>query len=62
MRLDSKSEINDFTLEDRTKIPLTLEHELLGITPNTNLNFYSHFKQLCKKVANKLNASTRIIP
>ena len=50
----SKSEINDFILEDRTKIPLTLEHEVLGITIDTNLNLYSHLKQLCKKVANKL--------
>ena len=41
MRLGSKSAINDFTIEDRTKIPLTLEHEVLGITTDTNLNFYS---------------------
>ena len=41
MRLGSKSEINDFTIEDRTKIPLTLEHEVLGIATDTNLNFYS---------------------
>ena len=46
----SKSEINDFILEDRTKIPLTLEHEVLGITIDTNLNLYSHLKQLCKNV------------
>ena len=56
MCLGSKSEINDFIHEDRTKIPLTLEHEVLGITIDANL------KQLCKKVANKLNALTRIIP
>ena len=58
--LGSKSKINDFILEDRTNIPLTLEHEVLRITTDTNLNFYSHF--LCKKVANKLNALTRIMP
>ena len=46
----SKSEINDFILEDRTKIRLTLEHEVLGITIDTNLNLYSHLKQLCKNV------------
>ena len=44
MYLGYKSEINDFILEDRTKIPLTLEHEVLGITIDTNLNFYSHLK------------------
>ena len=62
MCLGSKSKINDFILEDRTKILLTLEHGVLGITIDTNLNFYRHLKQLCKKVANKLNALTRIIP
>ena len=62
MCLGSKSKMNDFLLEDRTKIPLTLEHEVLVITIDTNLNFYSHLKQLFKKVANELNALTRIIP
>ena len=32
MCLGSKSEMNDFILEDRAKIPLTLEHEVLEIT------------------------------
>ena len=56
--LGSKSEINDFILEDRTKIPLTLEHEVLGITIKTNLK---QLKKLCKKIANKLKALTRIM-
>ena len=43
MCLGSKSEINDFILADRTNTPLTLEHEVLGITIDTNLSFYSHF-------------------
>ena len=60
--LGAKSEINHFILEDRTKRPLTLKHEILGITIDNNLNFYSHLKQLCKKVANKFNVLTRIIP
>ena len=60
--LGLKSVINYFILEDRTKIPVTLEHEVLGITIDTYLNFYSHLRQLCKKVANKLNALTRNIP
>ena len=53
----SKSEINDFILEDRTKIRLTLEHEVLGITIDTNLNLYSHLKQLCKNVLMKNKSS-----
>ena len=60
--LGSKPEINGFILEDRIKIPLTLEYEVLGITIDSSLNFYSHLKQFCKKVATKLNALTRIIP
>ena len=46
----------------QTKIPLTFEREVLVITIGTNLNFYSRLKQLCKKVANKLNVLTGIIP
>ena len=61
MCLGSKSVINDFMLEDRTKIPLTFKHEVLGITIDTNLNFYSHLKQLCKKIGNGPNVLTRII-
>ena len=41
MCLGSKFKINDFILEDRTKIPLILEHGVLGIKIDTNLNFYS---------------------
>ena len=61
MCLGSKSEINDFILVDRTKIALTLDHEALEVTIDTNLNFYSYLKQLCKKIAIKLNVLTRII-
>ena len=46
MCLVSKSKINDFIFGDRTKILLTLEHELLGIKIDTNLNFYNLLKQL----------------
>ena len=62
MCLGSKYEINDFILKDKTKIPLTLEHDVLRITIDFNLNFYSQLNQLCKKVENELNALTRIIP
>ena len=33
-----------------------------GITIGSRLTFYSHLKQLCKKIANKLNALTKIAP
>ena len=39
MCLDSKSEINDLILEDRTKKPLKMEHDILGITIDNNLIF-----------------------
>ena len=57
-----KIQNKQFILQDRIKIPLTLEHEVLQTTINTNLSFYSHLKQLLKKVANKLHALTRIVP
>ena len=34
----------------------------MGNTIDNKLTFYSHLKQLCKKVANKLNALTRVAP
>ena len=52
---------NEFFLEDGT-IPSAEEHVVLGITINSRLTFYSHLKQLCKKVANRLNYLTRIAP
>ena len=57
-----KIQNKQFILQDRIKIPLTLEHEVLQTTIDTNLSFYSHLKQLLKKVANKLHALTRIVP
>ena len=62
MCLSSEYEINDPILKDKTKIPLTLEHDVLRITIDSNLNFYSQLNQLCRKVENELNALTRIIP
>ena len=51
---------NEFVLEDGA-IASTEEHVVLGITIDSRLTFFSHLKQLCKKVANKLNALTRIV-
>ena len=58
----SKFNNNVLLLEDGTMIPSAEEHVVLSITIDSHLNFYSHLKQLCKKVANKLNALTRIAP
>ena len=40
----------------------TYHYAVLGITINSHLNFYSHFKSLFKKVANKQNTLARICP
>ena len=53
---------NEFALGDCTIVPSAEEHVVLGITINSHLTFYSYLRQLCKKVANKLNALTRIAP
>jgi len=62
MRLGSNVEKADLILEDGTKIPFSEEFVVLGVTIDSKLTFYSHLKILCKKVANKLNALTRIAP
>ena len=51
---------NEFVLEHDTFVPSAEEHVLLGITTDSGLSFYAHLKESCKKVANKLNALTRI--
>ena len=43
-------------------LPSAKKHIVLGITIDSRLTFYSHLKQLWKKVANKPNALTRISP
>ena len=48
--------------EDSTKIPSAEEYVILGVTIDNRLTFYNHHKNLCKKIANKLNALTRIAP
>ena len=49
-----------FVLEDGTIVPSAEMLFLLGITVDSRLTFYCHLKQLRKRVANKLNALTRI--
>ena len=53
---------NEFVREDGTIVAPAEEHVVLGIAINARLTFYCHLKQLCQKVANKLNALTRIAP
>ena len=53
---------SDLILKDSTKIPSAEEYLVLGVTIDDRMTFYNHFKSLCKKIANKLNALARIAP
>ena len=53
---------NGFVFEYGTIVPSAEEHVELGIKIDSRFTFYSHLKQLCKKVASKLNVLTRIAP
>ena len=46
----------EFVLDSCTIVPLAEDHVVLGIAIDSHLTFYSDLKQLCKNVANKLNA------
>ena len=60
MSFGSNPDKSDLILEDSTKIPSAEEYVILGVTIDNRLTFYNHLKSLCKKIANKLNALTRI--
>ena len=60
MSFESNPDKSDLILEDSTKISSAEEYEILGVTIDNRLTFYNHLKSLCKKIANKLNALTRI--
>ena len=62
MSFGSNPDKSDLILKDSTKIPSAEEYVILGVTIDKRLNFYNHLKNLCKKIANKLNALTRIAP
>ena len=60
MNLGNLSVEIDFVLNQDIVIPYTNQHELLGITVDSELVFDSHIKNLCKKARGKLNALSRV--
>ena len=62
MSFGSNPDKSDLILEGSTKIPSAEEYVVLRVTIDNRLTFYNHLKNLCKKIANKLNALTRIAP
>ena len=53
---------NEHVLKDGAIVPSAAEHVVLGTTIDSCLTCCFHLKQLCKKVANKLNDLTRVAP
>ena len=53
---------SDLIFEDSTKIPSAEEYVILGVTIDNRLTFYNYLKNLCKKIADKLKALSRIAP
>ena len=62
MSFGSNPDKSGLILEDSAKIPSAEEYIILGVTTDNRLTFYNHLKNLCKKIANKLNALTRVAP
>ena len=62
MSFRSDHDKSDLILEDSTKILSTEEYLVLGVTIDNKLTLYNHLKNLCKEIANKLNAVIRIAP
>ena len=62
MTLGLNTTKKEFVLADGTIALSAEKHVVLGITIDSRLTFCSHLKQLCKKVANTLNALTRTAP
>ena len=60
MSFGSNTDKSDLILEDSTKVHSAEEYGILGVTIVIRLTFYTHLKNLCKKIANKLNALRRI--
>ena len=62
MSFGSPPHKSDLILEDSTKIPTAEEDVVLVVTIDDRLTFHNHLKNPCKKIANKLNALTKIAP
>ena len=62
MNFDSNPEKSDLILENSTKILSAEEYVVLGVTTDNWLTFYNYLKNVCKKIANRLKALTRIAP
>ena len=62
MSFGSNPDKSDLILEDSNKISSAEEYVILVVTTGNSLAFYNHLKNICKKVANRLNALTRIAP
>ena len=60
MSFGPSSDKTNLILKDSTKIPSAEEYVDLGVPIDDRLTFYNHFKNPCKKIANKLNALVRI--
>ena len=60
MSFGSNPDKSDLLLVDSAKIPSTEEYVIFGVTIDNRLSFYNHLKNLCKKIANKLNPLPRI--
>ena len=52
---------NEHVLKDGAIVPSAAEHVVLGTTIDSCLTCCFHLKQLCKKVANKLNDLTKLL-
>ena len=62
MSFGSNPNQSDLILEDSIKNLSAEEYVILGVTIDNRLTFYNHLKNLCQKIASKLNALTRIAP
>ena len=62
MNFDSNPEKSDLILENSTKILSAEEYVVLGVTTDNWLTFHNYLKNVCKKIANRLKALTRIAP
>ena len=62
MSFGSNPNQSDLILEDSIKNLSAEEYVILGVTIDNRLTFYNHLKNLCQKIASKLNALTRIVP